>query len=60
MVSPKRMPTFWDVSVAMRWGRIRDEGVRQTLLHHFVDECLRTDDAGVSHDGQTFLVANRL
>ena len=35
MVSPKRMPTFWDVSVAMRCGMsgMKGLGRRLSLIH---------------------------
>ena len=52
------MESFWEVSVAILLGRIRQEGIGDPHIHHFVNEFLRIQDAGIYHYGKSFFVTD--
>ena len=39
-------------------GRIRQEGIGDPHIHHFVNEFLRIQDAGIYHYGKSFFVTD--
>lgn len=58
MVSPKRMESFWEVSVAILWGESGRKGLGDPHIHHFVNEFLRIQDTGIYHYGKSFFVTD--